>query len=216
MLHDIGIFITFAKKFDMLTIGDAIKFLSDYRKDAELVLPDGSDIKHIGMLFTDDSPIGYKVILAHERPVDEWNPQKPVDEWKPQKDEEEDNTEEYEIFDRLAESNQYPENRKAFSQYSWNSIPFPFVVGDSVNDVNRPLNPIDRDFSDRIAWRIFTLTPIKFEWKYAIDSKKRKEQPRYWRPLTDKEKQRFITKWQEIASKEDIPYYELGNQIFRW
>lgn len=46
----------------MLKVKDLKKFLEDYNDESEVILPDGSEIKHVGMArITKD---GYCVILA--------------------------------------------------------------------------------------------------------------------------------------------------------
>lgn len=49
----------------MITVKQLKEFLNDYSDDVEVVLPDGSEIKHVGMLFADNG--GYKVILANDK-----------------------------------------------------------------------------------------------------------------------------------------------------
>lgn len=48
----------------MLKVKQLKEFLNDYSDETEVVLPDGSEIKHVGMLLTDN---GYKVILANDK-----------------------------------------------------------------------------------------------------------------------------------------------------
>lgn len=46
----------------MLKVKDLKKFLNDYNDESEVILPDGSEIKHIGMARITNE--GYCVILA--------------------------------------------------------------------------------------------------------------------------------------------------------
>lgn len=46
----------------MLKVKDLKKFLNDYDDEAEVILPDGSEIKHVGMARI--TLQGYSVILA--------------------------------------------------------------------------------------------------------------------------------------------------------
>lgn len=48
----------------MLTVKILKEILEDYSDETEVVLPDGSEIKHVGMLFADNR---YKVILAYDK-----------------------------------------------------------------------------------------------------------------------------------------------------
>lgn len=49
----------------MITIKKLIELLGIYDENSEVILPDGSEIKHIGMC--DISNDGYKVVLANDR-----------------------------------------------------------------------------------------------------------------------------------------------------
>lgn len=49
----------------MITIKKLIELLGIYDENSEVILPDGSEIKHIGMCFIPNSR--YKVILANDK-----------------------------------------------------------------------------------------------------------------------------------------------------
>ena len=49
----------------MITIKRLIELLNIYDQNSEVVLPDGSEIKHIGMSFISNGK--YKVILANDK-----------------------------------------------------------------------------------------------------------------------------------------------------
>lgn len=49
----------------MVTVKKLIELLQDYNPDAEVILPNGEEIKHIGM--ANISKNSYDVILAHDK-----------------------------------------------------------------------------------------------------------------------------------------------------
>lgn len=49
----------------MITVKQLIEFLKDYKEDAEVILPDGSEIKHVGMARINKGK--YCVILANNQ-----------------------------------------------------------------------------------------------------------------------------------------------------
>lgn len=75
------------------------------------------------------------------------------------------------------------------STYGWNGIPFPCVVGKTIEEASKPFE-YDEDSSKlscKLSWRAFNLLKCERIWD--------RNKPKFWRFLTQEEQDRLVEIW---------------------